>query len=88
MATVAQTIRNLIDTANPHTRNSEFYHLIELQQHAAIVVQGDYDRTTYVYADGSIIHTGYDHMGWSGVAIYNNIDELTEATGITLRTTK
>ena len=86
MATVAQEIRILIDNADSND-DDIFFRYIQLQHRAAIVVQGDYDRTTYVYADDSIIHTGYDHMGWSGVAIYNNIDELTKATGITLRST-
>ena len=87
MATVAQIIRNLVDTADPHAGDSKFYKLLKLQHNAAVVVQGDYDRVTYVYADSSIIHTGYDHMGWSGVATYKNSEEFTNASGISIRST-
>ena len=87
--TIAEHLSKLHSLLTTRTNKTDIQEramaVLTLQHRLASTVQLDYDRTTYVYTDGSVIHTGCDHMGWSGHATYLNIEELRNHAGITIR---
>ncbi len=78
-ATIAEIFHELYEM---QTNESAKYRILQLQHKTAIYIQHNYDRTTYAYKDDSILHSGCDHMGWTGTATYRSAEKFIQATGL------